>query len=273
MLHCCWLIDPWKDSRNVYLEGWLSLGVPITLWHAGQLEAPPHTQVLLRDAQALFPPGHLLKEAWEYELYHRNHAACSDILRYEVLYQLGGGYFDLDVLPHPERMDAATLHQLLATTEITFGSLSAVRHLHGDVEIRFICSGKGHRILRDIRYLAAQRTHEYIEKGGHTMGVSASGIMTRTGPILATQVLQEHLERVPEERREEQLRRWLFPFATKDDTIDNMREHLDRRFHEIDRLAGYDGLPAKRRCAPPEIPGGRRLNVRPKHPFLYPGKK
>lgn len=219
MLHCCWLVDPWRPTRERYLHAWGELG-PLTLWHAGQLEREPLHPVTLRDARELFQ-GSVLEQAWAYELRHRNHAACADLLRYEALYQLGGAYFDLDVLPHPAHLDKAAFASICAQ-DFALGS-------HGESpEIRFIFSRARHPALERVRHLAAERTRAYIESGGHAQGVTMQGVLTRTGPFAMADALRDF----PQERR-----RWLRPCATLNRTVENSL-HFHRRFGEIDAVAG-----------------------------------
>lgn len=239
MLHCCWLIDLWKPSRSKYLESWLSLGAPITLWHAGQLEASPHPRVTLRDARELFQ-GSVLGLAWNYELRHRNHAACADLLRYEALFQLGGAYFDLDVMPNDAVLSQESLAQLLERGVPRFGSRLARPVLKANVEIRFLCAPREHYVLRVLRDAAAWRTAEYVDQGGHAQGITVRGVLDRTGPAMVAQMLDMLCKGMDPKARSERIVAWLLAQATLDSDT-NRSEHFRRRFAEIDAIAGYAG--------------------------------
>lgn len=189
-LHFCWLIDEWKESREVFLRSWVAAGWPCILWHGGQLENSPVEGVELRHADEIVA-GSPIDRAFRYEQHHKAHAPCADLFRYEVLCQLGGAYADIDTTPGKEGRRPS----LLKTERPLFGREWLMRRW--DIEIRFIVSPPGHPLLEKIRDTAALRTEKFIESGGYAKhGTGKLGelawTLNRTGPFMAAEVLRSY---------------------------------------------------------------------------------
>ncbi len=178
-LHLCWLLDPWEQARSRYLQAWRGFA-PLTLWHGGQLELD---DVLTQDADALFPKGHLLHEAWCFERAVGCHAACADLLRYEVLYRYGGVYVDLDVLPKERAVEV-------------FDRPGPVFTMSGPhrLETRFMAAAPHDPTIDEIRHEAARLEHAFIAAGGYRTELEVREVVLRTGPFMVSRLIQRKLK-------------------------------------------------------------------------------
>ncbi len=178
-LHCCWLIEAWRPSRERYLRAWQDAGFHIVLWHRGQLLAPPVPGVELRLASEIVT-GSRIERAFNYEARYRCHASCADLFRYQVLCARGGAYADIDVLP------TLTPADLAGAPVPQFGHTSTSRF-----EIRFIYAiTPGHPLLQELRDMAAYAEERFIRQGGYDNdALRYSQIVERTGPIMAARLV------------------------------------------------------------------------------------
>ena len=181
-LHCCWLIEAWRPSRERYLRAWQDAGFDIVLWHGGQLSEPPVPGVELRLASEVVS-GSRIERAFDYEARHGCHAPCADLFRYQVLCVHGGAYADIDVLPTltPADLADATLPQ--------FGRVTGTSRF----EIRFIYAlTPGHPLLRELRDMAAYAEEHFIRQGGYSNDeLRYSQIVVCTGPIMAARLIRK----------------------------------------------------------------------------------
>jgi hypothetical protein len=187
-LHLCWFIEPWVESREQYLLAWQKLGWHCVLWHSGQIEEPPVPGVELRLVDELIA-GSEIEEVFKYERHYGSHASCADIFRYFVLYQLGGAYVDIDVLPDPE----GEVQPGLEYDWPVFGLMGGAPSLA--LEIRFIRSTPGHELLCRLIDQAVKNEKRYIAKGGYR-SLRFESIITRTGPGMAQGVVLRYAREV-----------------------------------------------------------------------------
>lgn len=215
-LHFCWLVDPWKTSREKYLKAWQDAGWHCVLWHNGQLEVEPAVpDVELRHVEEILP-GSPIEEVFRYELKHRSHASCADLLRYWLVYSLGGAYSDIDILP----VDAKPgLEGLL------FGDTK-----YRPLEIRFIHAEPGHELLKEILNTAVHNELQYIRQGGYSKAFR--DVIGRTGPKVAESVALRYTQ-----SRGETLSKYVLRNAAFEETEENCQEHHDLRFPEMRRAA------------------------------------
>ncbi|MCP4244702.1 MAG: hypothetical protein GY772_29515 [bacterium] len=196
-LHCCWVVDPWDRRRTGILDAWGgAVGSVPTLWHAGQLETGPDTDVQLRSVEeALNSPVSQelgLPEVWAYEIKHRSHAVCADLFRYLATYLYGGVYFDLDVLPSPlvetDLWDNEDWANLVVNSESPL------------MEIRVIRAREpGHPEVKKLLQTAIENTQRFIAEGGYKRhGYRPYDIVYRTGPRMASLVLFGDASRAPD---------------------------------------------------------------------------
>ncbi|MFQ5339936.1 MAG: glycosyltransferase [Anaerolineae bacterium] len=185
-LHLCWFIEPWAESREKYLLAWQKLGWHCVLWHSGQIEQPPVPGVELRLVDDLIT-GSDIEEVFKYERHYGSHASCADIFRYFVLYQLGGAYVDIDVLPdlEGEILPGATCDWPL------FGMMGGAPTLA--LEIRFIRSTPGHELLCRLIEQAVKNEKRYMAKGGYR-SLRFESIIARTGPGMAHEVVLKYVK-------------------------------------------------------------------------------
>jgi len=215
-LHFCWLVDPWKKSREQYLRAWQSAGWRCVLWHSGQLETVPDVPGLeLRHVDEVVP-GSLIEEVFTYELKHRSHASCADLLRYLLVYTLGGAYCDIDVLP------GLNASNILVPQGPVFGS-SYPRRL----EIRFIRAPKEHPLLLAILKQAVLNEKMFKTKGGYSV-LGYVSVMDRTGPVVADSVVEGYAK-----LRGETIYDYIWNNATFDYTDENRKEGHHLRVKEI----------------------------------------
>lgn len=211
-LHFCWLIEPWKKSREQYLLAWQKLGWHCVLWHSGQIKEPPVPGVELRLVDDLIA-GSDIEEVFEFERRHGSHASCADLFRYFVLYKLGGAYADIDVWPASDGEVSSgkeTEHPLFGIPTPGSANLFAL-------EIRFIRSPQGHILLRRLCNRAVKNEKRFIRTRGYVL--SNQSIISRTGPAMATGVVQEYA-------RETGISFSSFLIlATLDNTLENGREN------------------------------------------------
>jgi len=225
-------VDSWKPSRDKYVRAWQEAGWDVILWHAGQLIDPmPATIVTHCDARELMR-GQPTAAAFAYELAHRSHACAADLFRFAVLYELGGSYVDLDVLPR--NACEATDHPLFGKpqgapdlrTMPIFGRPPTAHLAAEALEIRFVSSPARHDLLA--RIIAKQLDNEtaFIGKGGYKRGIDQ--IVARTGPLMAELVVRGYAREVGMPYSE-----YLLTGATIDETPENNREHMTERYPEI----------------------------------------
>jgi hypothetical protein len=189
-LHCCWVIDPWNPKRDSITQAWGErFNIPVTLWHAGQLgDHVPQGNVVLRHISELLESDTSqqlqFKVACEYELQHRSHACCADLLRYMVVYTHGGLYFDLDVTPHSRIAD--NFLPLLQEPDTLVLDRS-----YRSCEIRVVCAvNPGNADLLRVLKEALRRHAIFRAEGGYAHhGYSVKEIIYRTGPTLMHEVL------------------------------------------------------------------------------------
>jgi len=188
-LHCCWVVDPWDRRRTRLLDAWGgAVGAVPTLWHAGQLQDFPDTDVQLRPVEeALDSPVSQelgLPDVWDYEIEHRSHAVCADLFRYLATYLYGGVYFDLDIAPATSVVPAHLWENkdwpdLVLNIEKRWLEIRVIRARQpGNPEVE--------RLLRT----AVQNTQRFIAEGGYeSQGYDPYEIVYRTGPRMASQIL------------------------------------------------------------------------------------
>jgi FkbM family methyltransferase len=210
VLHFCWLIEPWKTSREQYLRAWQDAGWHCVLWHCGQITEPPVPGVELRNAYELVR-GSIVEDVFEYEREYWSHAACADLFRYLVIYKLGGAYADIDVLPGPEAEASKTRNKpLFADPNPPVAGTS--------LEIRFIKAAADHELLRRLLTQAVANERNFIKrKGGYTYGFGS--VIERTGPGMAVKVVEQYAIESGSDFESFLLR------ATQDDTPENDNEH------------------------------------------------
>ena len=209
-LHFCWLVDPWKSSREQYVRAWQAAGWQCVLWHSGQIQETPAPGVELRNAAEIVR-GSIIEKSYEYELRHNSHACCADLFRYQVLYALGGAYADIDVLPGEN-----------TTPELPSGPLFGLAERRR-FEIRFIRAPAQHPLLLAILKRVVRNQSFFIRQGGYSGGFK--NIVERTGPLAARSVVVEFAKD-----------RWgdfVLPDATIDDTQENRAEGHGLRVSEI----------------------------------------
>jgi hypothetical protein len=211
-LHMCWLIDPWKPSREQYLRAWQAAGWQCVLWHSGQIEEPPVPGVELRCVAQIIR-GSIVEKGYEYERQHRSHAGCADLFRYQVLHELGGAYADLDVLPGEHTTPGLPAGPLFGLAE------------RGRFEIRFIRAPTHHPLLLEILQRVVSNQTAFMRQRGYSQGYR--GIPERTGPVAARPVVERYAKLHG---------RWgdyVLPNATIDGTEENIKEGHALRIHEI----------------------------------------
>lgn len=215
-LHFCWLIDPWKKSREKYVRAWQAAGWQCVLWHNGQLETDPGIEGLqFRHVEEILT-GSPIEKVFRYELEHRSHASCADLLRFWLIYSLGGAYSDIDILP----VDAKPgLEGLL------FGDTP-----HRPLEIRFIYSEPGHELLKLIMNAAVYNESKYMRTGGYA--IQLRDVISRTGPKVAERIAKTYVQ-----GRNETLDKYILRNAVFEETEENNKEHHDLRFPEMIRCA------------------------------------
>jgi hypothetical protein len=243
-LHLCWFIEPWVESREQYLLAWQKLGWHCVLWHSGQIKKPPVPGVELRLVDELIA-GSEIEEVFKYERYYGSHASCADIFRYFVLYQLGGAYVDIDVLPDPEGEVQPGLEYNWPVLGLLGGAPSLA------LEIRFIRSAPGHELLHRLIEQAVKNEKRYMAKGGYR-SLKFESILARTGPTMANEVVIQYAKEV-----DRPLEAFLIR-ATLDDTEENrgpgygmgivraMRVLSKRKYYP-----SFPGLFGQKRKAPP----------------------
>jgi hypothetical protein len=244
-LHCCWVVDDWEhNSREKYLRQWHELNPQwqIVLWHAGQrFEGVPEF-IKLRHVKEVLE-GAPCEQAFEYLRNHRSYAACADLLRYELMYSLGGAYTDIDIEP------IAPIDKFVQRAEQApvFGR-SYLHNLYAGMEIRFLMAAPSHPFFDRMRKLASQHIDEFIEAGGYetktavtvNAGSFASHLVTSTGPWLAYRVAAEFFPSKHKDRFGRVDRRpiWMrklqkYGFALNTNRIiDIVNEHTDENHNE-----------------------------------------
>lgn len=225
MLNFCWLVDPWAESRQKYLQQWLNAGWPVVLWHGGQLVSAPVEGVALRHADEIIK-GSPIEEPLEYERHHKNHASCADLFRYELLYQQGGAYCDIDIGPGKSAVPG-----LLKRTEPVFGNCWW-QHRR-TLEIRFIVAPPKHPLLLRLRDTAVRNSLAFMAKGGHTATTDMNAVLWRTGPGMARVVVKTYAK-----ERGLRYNRLLLKLATRDNTKENNGEHFHLKQGTIREIAG-----------------------------------
>lgn len=186
LLYTCWLVDPWKPSREKYLEAWRDLGWDVVLWTDAQrsgLVRSPVEGVQLRDA-AEITTNAAIADAYAYAVHHMNHGTAADLFRYEVLTQCGGAYADLDVMPA-----AALTPARLPAFEPRFNYCHRKQ-----IEIRFVSSPlRNHPLLGVLRDTAVANERSFIEQGGwNQLDATMVGVLHRTGPDMARPVVEAY---------------------------------------------------------------------------------
>ncbi len=228
-LHFCWLLDPWKPSREKYLQAWQTAGWDCVLWHGGQLTEPPVEGVRLLEARAAVK-GSPIETAYAYEARYQNHAACADLFRYQVLVAHGGAYADIDILP-----GIAAVPLLFNSTLPRFGG--AFMQLRWRPETRFISTPSAqHPLMITLRDSAVLNTQAFIDAGGYERN-GVGNTIHRTGPIMAEPHIYAYAKAAGE--RSYAL---LLQQATIDSTPENQQEHFTDKFPVIRSIAG---LPAE----------------------------
>ncbi len=227
-LHVCWLVDAWKASRDKYIEAWEYAGWNVCLWHAGNLTCCFPSVAELRDVRELVRESPVAY-AFDYELRHRSHAAATDLARFAVLHELGGGYADLDVLPRNAR--CSPHDPLFGMPQGAGDEIPAFQRGRGalrseQLEIRFISAPARHPLLARVLQAQALQEMRFIVQGGYLGGVGV--IVERTGPILVSQVVREYAQ-----EHGRTFGSFLLTNATFDHTPENLREHMTERYAEI----------------------------------------
>jgi mannosyltransferase OCH1-like enzyme len=229
-LHLCWLVDEWKSSREKYVHAWLKAGWPVVLWHGGQLapsvlDAFPIGSVALRLASDIVD-GSPIERSFTYEKRFRNHAACADLFRYHVLYELGGAYSDIDVLPGRN----AVLDVCNGPCPV-FGR--AWVPLLWELEIRFIATPAAkHPLLERLRATAVKNSEAFIDAGGHTAASDLNLVIGRTGPAMAKSVIRQYARDSGSKFSSFVLKR-----ATNDNTEENGNEHFNLKEKIVREIA------------------------------------
>jgi len=214
-LHVCWLLDPWKPSRNKYVAAWSALGFNVHLWHQGQLAADV-PGVSLHDATELISGApEALREAFQYEEKFRVHAACADLFRYEVLLRHGGTYADLDVYPLQPLLDS-----------VPFPTFEKDRR--GKLEIRYLAAPVGHELLRRLRDEAVRQESLFMAQGGYRTRADLGAVLARTGPRMAARVTRAWAK-----EKNAPYATLLLARAVNARTPENRREHYSRRWSEV----------------------------------------
>jgi mannosyltransferase OCH1-like enzyme len=224
------LIDPWKESREKYLQAWQDAGWKCVLWHNGQLGSELATQdVELRHISEIVP-GSIIEDVFNYELRHNSHACCADLLRYLLMYELGGAYSDIDIIPGLNARPTLPEGPL-------FGASNPRR-----LEIRFIRAPKGHPLLLEIAKAAISNEVYYLRNGGYSRGYVSA--MDRTGPVVADTTIESWAK-----RHTQSITDYILDRATFDFTEENRQEGHHLRIEEIMKLADVPGWgsQAKRR--------------------------
>ena len=212
ILHACWLLDPWRETRNKYVAAWARKGFEVNLWHQGQLGCVVPGAVL-RDARDLIAASPIA-DAFAYEEHSRVHAACADLFRYEVLLQHGGTYADLDVLP------------LAPPGEVQEPRFE--RDMRGQLEIRYLAAPQGHELLRALRDEAVREEAAFVARGGYKTLRDLGAVLARTGPHMAMRVAQAWAASHSVPYGSMLLRK-----AVDANTRENRREHYSRRWPEV----------------------------------------
>lgn len=233
-LHVCWLVDDWKPTRDKYIAAWQRAGWRVNLWTLGQCSSTPSTPGLrLYDARSVLsssPVG----AAFEYEMAHRSHAAAADLFRFAVLFELGGAYADLDVLPRDAR--PATSAPLFGMPQGAGKQVPVFqrRNLKIDsdqLEIRFVASPENHPLIARVLDTQAANERRFIDSGGYAKhGIDR--IVARTGPVAVERVVRDYAAAVGVA-----FRAFLLKDATLDRTPENEGEHMTFRYPEIIRAA------------------------------------
>jgi mannosyltransferase OCH1-like enzyme len=224
-LHFCWLVDPWAESREKYLAKWVKAGWSVVLWHGGQLASPPVEGIELRHADEIIL-GSPIENALDYERRHKNHAACADLFRYELLWRLGGAYCDIDIGPGKK-----ALPTLLNRTEPVFGTCWWQRRR--SLEIRFIvATAARHPLLQTLRDTAVANSAAFIAAGGHRVDKNLNHVLWRTGPGMAREVVKAYAK-----SRGVQYNSLLLNLATRHNTQENNGEHFHLKGDMISAIA------------------------------------
>jgi hypothetical protein len=229
----CWLVDPWASSRERYLRAWRDMGWPVVLWHGGQISSPPVEGIELRDSREIIE-GSPIEEAFAYEVHHKNHAPAADLFRYEVLYQRGGAYCDIDILPR--KIAVPSLWD--TRREVAFDR--EWLRLTYSLEIRFILTPGAvshHPLIGQIRDRAVARCQDFRDKGGYANGYDDPyEVVGRTGPQMVKALVIEHcLERGL--RGPSAYRKLFLTRATDVATVENAKEHYVKKLPEVLRIA------------------------------------
>jgi mannosyltransferase OCH1-like enzyme len=181
-LHFCWLLDPWRPSREQYLKAWQDAGWDCVLWHGGQLQEPPVPGVELRLAEDLIA-GSAIERVYRYEHGSGAYACCADLFRYLVIHTLGGSYVDIDVLPAPGNTPALPEGPM-------FGDVHPSFCAHG-FEIRFIRAPQGHPLMKQLIDIAVRNETVFSNQGGYERAVQQTTVLNRTGPKMAEGVVKQ----------------------------------------------------------------------------------
>lgn len=187
VLHSCWFIESWQESRNKYLLAWQKLGWQCVLWTSGQVVEAPVPGVKLRNVDEIVK-GSIIEEIFNMERYYGSHASCADLFRYFLLWQVGGTYADIDVLPDPQ---GEVMPSWLFVAQPVFGIPNPATKLA--LEIRFIRAPVQHELLYRLVEKALKNEQRFIDKGGYR-ALRNTSIIERTGPAMATQVVREYAE-------------------------------------------------------------------------------
>lgn len=176
-LHCCWLTEPWKPSREKYLAAWARLDWRPLLWVGPQANCPSGLSHADADEVLRGTPS---EKVCRYAILHGDHGTASDLFRWEVLLRHGGAYADVDVTPLI-RPEAFAQRERPA-----FGFDRSGRRM----EIRFIWTpGPGHDLIRRIRDEAVRRELAFLDAGGWLQpDARMRDAVKRTGPWMAKEV-------------------------------------------------------------------------------------
>jgi hypothetical protein len=212
-LHFCWLVEPWKQSREKYLLAWQKRGWHCVLWHSGQIKEPPVPGVELRLVDDLIQ-GSSIEKVFEYERRYGSHASCADLFRYLVIFKHGGAYADIDVLPDPQGRNTPSVFE---QDEVCFGRPNPCGTAVF-LEIRFIRASAGHELFNRLLQKALRNEERWIEKYGGYGGWFGGNIMARTGPMMAQEEVNRYARRFNKTFKD------FLIFATLDNTLENSKE-------------------------------------------------
>lgn len=231
ILHTCWLVDPWKPSREKYLRAWRELGWRVAVWTMEPIEHLPTLGVDHRPALEVVE-GSPIERAFLHAVEHKDHATAADLFRYQVLLEHGGAYADLDVEP----LDRVRVDRIGDRVLPGFAL-----DMRSKLEIRFIVTpGPGHPLIENLRNTAAANADAFIAAGGWSQArAPIREVLERTGPKMARKVV----ERFAHDRCIRQID-FLIAGAVNERTPENNESHFVHKAETIRRIAAQRaGLP------------------------------